>query len=327
MGIGQGTPVADSSIELPSNNIDLPDLRLPRALKAWNGFRNLHFQQITSIGTLQPGEIALLAQSLSGTVNESINAGIVPIDHASAEKIALLKDTLKGGGNRAIFMRHGEQSPPEWISAIADPCIRKIRMMQNPFNREDLLTNKGLVNVFVTAFGLLYITQAIGKNFHVLSSENSRAKEVARIISTVVPGTTLSVLCGLTCITYKDERDNPPATIEELLEDIPSGFMPWNPELIDKWCKVPRGVIKQSEVIIKTVAGLIKKGTAEDGDNLFLILTHTQQLAEVLRLRGRLEDPSIRFPELTMLVLRGINDCLIFERGISHKKGVMGAET
>lgn len=76
MGIGQGTPVADSSIELPSNNIDLPDLRLPRALKAWKDFRNLHFQQITSIVTLQPEEITLLAKSLSGTVNESINAGI-----------------------------------------------------------------------------------------------------------------------------------------------------------------------------------------------------------------------------------------------------------
>lgn len=41
MGIEQGTPVAGFTIDLP-HNIDLPDLRLPRAFRAWTDFKTKH---------------------------------------------------------------------------------------------------------------------------------------------------------------------------------------------------------------------------------------------------------------------------------------------
>lgn len=325
MGIEQGTPVAGSSIDL-LHNIDLPDLRLPKAFKAWIEFQIKHTQQIAGIGTLKLEEIVSLGDELSTSISQAIGINAVdPTSHISQDKIIRLASSISGKGNRIIFMRHGEQSPPEWVFSIPNPGLRKIRMMQNPFNRDDLLTNQGLVNVFVTAFGLFYVTQATGKNLHVLSSENSRAREVAEVVCAVVPNTTFSTHEGLTSIIYKDERDDPPADVEELLREIPTGFMPWDPQLIDKWSKAAKNSVKPSEAITQTIKDLIQRGTEAEGADLFLVLTHTQQLAEVLRLRGRLEDPSIRFSELTMFVLGDINDCLVLERGVLPKKEVMEA--
>lgn len=92
--------------------------------------------------------------------------------------------------------------------------------------------------------------------------------------------------------------------------------MPWIPELVDKWSKGTRGGLKQSEVIVKVVANLMQLGLQENGRDLFIVLTHSQQLAEVLRVCGMLEDPSIRFPELTMLAARNNSDLTILPRGI-----------
>ncbi len=46
------------------------------------------------------------------------------------QRVRTLSEFASGDGGRIIFMRHGEQSPPEWISSVPDPVIRKIRMMQ-----------------------------------------------------------------------------------------------------------------------------------------------------------------------------------------------------
>lgn len=284
------------------------DLRLPRAFKAWTDFKTDHLQQIGRIGTLPLVEVVSLADTLSIST------------HIDKEKVAQLKEFISGDGNRIVFMRHGEHGSPEWISSIPDPALRKIRMMQNPLNREDSLTNKGLVDVFGTAFILLYIQEVIGKKVSVLSSENRRAKEAAEIIATVIPNTTFSTQEGLNCIIYRDENDNPPVTLEQLLEDLPSGTMPWNFELVDKWCRATRSGVKQSEAIVKTVEDLVKRGTLQEGNDLFVVLTHTQQLAEVLREVDKLQNPDIRFPELTMIAVRNASDLIIFPRGVLSKE-------
>lgn len=325
MGIEQGTPVVNSSADLPLHK-DLIDLRLPRAFRAWTDFQIKHIQQIAGIGTLKLEEIVSLGDELSASISQAIGINAIePTSHISRDKIIRLASSISGKGNRIIFMRHGEQSSPEWIFSIPNPGLRKIRMMQNPFNEEDLLTNRGLVDVFTTAFILLYVKETAGRKVRVLSSENKRAVEVAEIISTIIPDATYAKSEGLSCITYRDERDDPPVSLEDILADLPSGFMPWEPTLVDKLCKDTKGGVKQSAVIVGTISDLMTLGTDGEGNELYVVLTHNQQLAEVLREVGKLDDPAMRFPELTMLVLGDINDCLVLEGGILTKQEVMEA--
>lgn len=252
MGVEQGTPVVDSSIDLPPYK-DLIDLRIPRAFRVWTAFKERHEAEIEDIKTLTPERVAVLCDELATSVGRVIGNRNESADPVDPEKLAQIRNLLAPAGHKVVFMRHGEQSPPDWIASIEDPAVRKIRMMQNPFNREDCLTNKGFVNVFATALGLYYIVDSTGKNLRILSSENRRAEEVAGIMSYLIPNATFFIKEELDSINYRDEHDDPPATLEQILEDLPSGTMPWIPQLVDKWStKLPTG-LKPSEVIIQTI--------------------------------------------------------------------------
>lgn len=323
MGLEQGTTVPSSGIDLLPP-IDLPDLRLPRAFKAWTKFQTRYQPEIAVIKTLSPNERVALGDELSISISQAIGMEVATnqLRGLDQEKVRRLSESVSGNGNRIIFMRHGEQSPPEWISSISDPAIRKIRMMQNPFNREDSLTNRGFVDVFITAFGLLYLQETIQRRLSILSSENTRAKEIAEIVSKVIPGTTFATDERLNSIAYKDEYDDPSVTLEQLLEKLPSGVMPWDPELVDKLCKKTRSGLSQSEVIINVVVDLMKHATAMGSNNLLIVFTHTQQLAEVLRSTNSLQDPDMRFPELTMLVSGQDQTLQILPRGILTEQDI-----
>lgn len=323
MGIEQGTPVSDFDIDLFLNK-DLTDPRLPRAFKGWNQFSQHHHQQIERIGTLHPVEVISLSKELAGTIGKTIGIDAESYKLSLSEKkIVKLIDVISGHGNRVIFMRHPEQSPPEWISSLSNPALRKIRMMQDPFNRQDLLSNNGLVDVFVTALALLHVRDATGKTTRIFSSENLRAKEAAYIFSIVIPGSGLATLEGLNCITYKNEMDQPPMTDEDLLADLPSGMMPWNPDLVDRLCKRPKSGMSPSEAIISTIGGLVDYGDRKNGNKMAIALTHNQQIAEVLRATGKLDDPSARFPELTMFVPARVGGLTIFRKGVLAEDDVM----
>lgn len=315
MGKEQGTFVSGSIIDLPPV-AGLTDPRLPRAFRGWTQFCQDHSQQIGRIGMMHPSEVISLAEELAITVGKTVGIDAEGYRlNLGEQKIVKLTDIISGEGNRVIFMRHAEQSPPEWISSLSDPVLRKIRMMQDPFNRQDLVANNGLIDVFVTALVLLHARDATGRRTRIFSSENLRAKEAAYIISVVIPGSGLATLEGLNCITYKNEMDQPPLTDEELLADLPSGMMPWNPHLVDKLCKRPKSGMSQSETIISTISGLFDYGDRKNGNKLTIVLTHNQQIAEVLREAGKLDDPSVRFSELTMLVIKN-NNLTIFPRGV-----------
>lgn len=92
-------------------------------------------------------------------------------------------------------------------------------------------------------------------------------------------------------------------------------MMPWNPQLVDKLCKRPKSGLSQSESIINTMGGLVDYADRKNGNKLAIVVTHTQQIAEVLREIGKLDDPAIRFSELSMLVLRN-SGLSIFHRGV-----------
>lgn len=322
MGIEQDTIVSSGSKIDSLPLIDLPDLRLTRAFKAWTEFKIDHQPQITAIGSLAVEEIITLGDELARSMGAAIgfDGTSDQAGRIDQKKIKTLTDAVAGEGNKVVFMRHGEQSPPEWVHSISQPALRKIRMMQDPFNKDDLLTNKALVDVFLTAFGLLYVKEATGKNVHILSSENLRAKEVAEVIAVVIPDSTFATQEGLNSVVYKDERDEPPISIEDILNDLPSGFMPWEPTLVDKFCKETRDGGKQSEAIMRTVGDLVLQRTME-GDDLYVILTHSQQLAEVLRQTGKSYDPSVRYPELSMIMLTGQDQRRILPVGILTERG------
>lgn len=99
------------------------------------------------------------------------------------------------------------------------------------------------------------------------------------------------------------------------MEALPLGVMPWEPELVDRWCKTTKKGIKQSAAITEEIEGLINLGIGQ-GNDLFLALTHSQQLAEVLRVEGKLQDPNIRFPELTMIAVGDGSNLTIFPKGV-----------
>lgn len=292
------------------------DPRLSRAFQDWEGFKSLHFDQIKNIGTLPSSEIVQLANSLSFSVMESLggNAYYEPIG-TSKRRIEQLVTSVEGEGNRIIFMRHGEQSPPEWVSSIPHPGLKKIRMMQNPLNKDDLLTNKAIVEAFSTALVFLHIQKKTGKKVTIVTSENKRALEVSSIISQIT-GSTYEIDKGLDSIIYQDERDMPAVNVESLLEELPNGIMPWDFDKVDKWCKPSLNGQKQSIAIVTAVNQLLQNGTDKSGNELIIAITHSQQLAEVLRSKGKLQDPSTRFPEMTMITISDSSGILIFRRGI-----------
>jgi len=297
---------------------ELTDIRLHRAYRAWSNFRQKHPEELSDLGNLRIKDVVFLASELGESVYQAVVADISGGSHGnwiSEEKLTQLDEVVSGDGSRIMFVRHGEQSPPEWIFSIPRPELRKIRMMQNPFNREDFITNKGIAEAFSTALTLAYVQEKNGKKTTILTSENSRAWEVANIIAVVVRGSTVSVDEGLSCITYKDERDDPTVDIEQLLEDLPSGMMPWNPELVDKWCKTTRSGIMPSEAIINSVGRIYNEGLNRDDDSFYVVLTHNQQLAEFMKLAGRLKDSAVRFPELSMLVASN-DKFVVFRRGV-----------
>ncbi|MEK7617481.1 MAG: hypothetical protein AAB414_05540 [Patescibacteria group bacterium] len=315
MGKEQGSLVPEPIIDLPPYR-DLIDLRVPRAFRVWRSFRERHESEIESIGVLTPERVAILSNELATSVGHVIGNRNENADPVDATKLTQLQNLIAPPGRKIVFMRHGEQDPPEWIASIEDPAVRKVRMMQNPFNKQDCLTNKGFVNVFATVLSLYYLVESTGKKLRIFSSENRRAEEVAGIMSYLIPNSTFSIEEGLDSISYRDENDDPPATLEQILEDLPSGNMPWIPQLVDKWSKRPSDE-NQSVLIAKAVAELMAMAATEGrGSDLTVVLTHSQQLAETLRYEGVLENPHIRFPELTMIAAVKAGKPDIFPAGV-----------
>lgn len=316
MGIEQGTLAPGSTIELPPD-LDLPDLRLPRAFQTWTNFRTTHYQQISRIGALPAEEDVALAGELSDEVSQAIGVDRAnsSLDMLDRNKFTQLVDFVSGGGNKVIFMRHGEQNVPEGVIPNMHPALKKIRMMQDPSNMGDAITNESMTEAFALGLALMYVQAKTSKRIKVYTSENMRALEISRIISAMASNAACIADEGLNCIVYKNEQDQPPVTTEQLMKALPSGTMPWDRVMVDQWCKSARNGRKQSEVITETIQRLLEEGTKPEGDELLVVLTHTQQLAEVLRLTGKLTDPYARFPEFTMIAVDG-SSSVIFPRGV-----------
>lgn len=297
---------------------DLSDLRLRPAVQVWEDFRNSNIETILNIGNLSSNEVGSLARRVTSQIEEAIGMarpGNGVGSELSASKLDAARDYLDIPGDRTIFMRHGEQSPYQWISEYSDPTVRKIRMMQNPYNSADPLTNRGFIDVFATAVGLLHLQKASGRVLTILSSGYRRADEVGRIITEVVPGTSFAHKPGLESISYKSEQDDPTMTLERLYRELPQGgHMPWEPALVEKYCRRTSLGGSPSQAVKGVVAEIISDEKPK-GNQLTIAVTHSQQIAEVLRIRGVMPNTSIRFPELSMIAIApaAVN---IAERGL-----------
>ena len=292
------------------------DLRVFRASRVFQEFTLRNREDLSRLGQLDATQAANLANELALSVFQSLNLEkqdqSLP-DQVNPEKVEQLTQVVQGDGTRLVVIRHAEQSPPEFIYSIPRTDLRKIRMMQNPFNQQDLITNKSFAESYATSLIIAYVAQRTGKEVRIYSSENMRALEIAKLISQMTQGA-IAVDEGLSCITYKDEHDNPSVTLEQILAEIPSGFMPWNPELVDKLCKPTKSGGKPSEAIIRSLQNLFNQ-KSDDSNVLIVALTHSQQMAEALSLAGLLTDHTVRLSELSMVALGGVQDH-IFERGI-----------
>ncbi|KKS03827.1 hypothetical protein A2W45_02335 [Candidatus Curtissbacteria bacterium RIFCSPHIGHO2_12_41_11] len=306
-----GLPLSESP------QTELLDLRLYSAFNALREFKDRNVLDLLHLGELDATKAASLANELAISIFQSLKIepnGQTP-DQVKPEKIEQLTSATQSLGNKLIVIRHAEQSPPEWVFTIPRADLRKIRMMQNPFNRMDLITNKSLAEVFATGFILCYLSARTGKDIKIFSSENARAFEIARVIKQMAPNSTIVIDEGLTCITYKDEGDDPCVTVEQILADVPSGFMPWEPKLIDKLCKPTRNGQRPSKTIEDSISYLYNQKDDPTGNSLFIALTHSQQLSEVLNKAKELADPSTRLPEMSMIAI-GCDNFLILERGV-----------
>lgn len=297
---------------------DLSDLRLRPAVQVWEDFRNTNIETILNIGKLNSKEVASLAKKVTAQIEEAIGMarpGQGMGSELSPSKLDAAKSYLEIPGDRIIFMRHGEQSPYQWISDYTDLTVRKIRMMQNPYNSNDPLTNRGFIDVFATAVGMLHLQRASGRVVTVLSSGYRRADEVGRIITEVVPGTAFGHNEGLESISYKSEQDDPSMTLARLYRELPpGGHMPWDPALVERYCRRTATGGSPSEAVKQVVANILR-GENSDGNRLTIAVTHSQQIAEVLRVKGVMPNPSVRFSELTMIAIApaAVN---ISERGL-----------
>ncbi|OGD86200.1 hypothetical protein A2164_01980 [Candidatus Curtissbacteria bacterium RBG_13_35_7] len=306
---------------IDSRNGESDDLRLHRAFNAWLEFKENHLSELAAFASLSIEEIGLLSDEVADSVLKAITVELdtSPRNWINVKKLGQLTEAVSGEGNRVAFIRHAEQSPPEWIYSISHPGIRKIRMMQQPFNKQDFITNESLAETFAMGTVFLYIQAKTGKHVYIRSSENMRALEIANIFHTIIPQTNVETDEGLTCITYKDEKDLPSVQVEQLIENLDSGIMPWEPELVDQWCKRMKSGKRPSEAIKDAISRLYQDGRDAAGNDLYIILTHSQQLAEALRLAGKLKKSSTRYPELSIFIASS-DDFIILRRGVLHKK-------
>lgn len=295
------------SADLLRSRDHVDDLRLHRALKVWQEFRLEYSPEIENIGSLNSIRVAQLANHLGHSIYETLGVESEDqrLEPVSPNKLEELAVSIEGEGSKLIAIRHAEQSPPEWIFTIPRTDFRKIRMMQNPFNQHDLISNRGMAEVFSVGFGLLYLKERTGKSVEISSSGNLRALEAADIFSTMLGDIPYQIDEGLSCISYKDESDTPSVTVEQILKALPTGYMPWIPELVDELCKENVRGQKPSAGIISSVGQLFEQGAKGDENKLIVALTHSQQLCEVQRLAGQLSDSAVRYPELSMLVVNG----------------------
>ena len=162
------------------------DLRVFRASRVFQEFTLRNREDLSRLGQLDATQAANLANELALSVFQSLNLEkqdqSLP-DQVNPEKVEQLTQVVQGDGTRLVVIRHAEQSPPEFIYSIPRTDLRKIRMMQNPFNQQDLITNKSFAESYATSLIIAYVAQRTGKEVRIYSSENMRALEIAKLIS------------------------------------------------------------------------------------------------------------------------------------------------
>lgn len=203
---------------------------------------------------------------------------------------------------RYMMLRHGGQLLGRETGDLKG-ASQKIRLMQSPHNMRDPLTDQSIAEAVGLSLALTCISQETNLPIRVRSSVNTRAAEVAAVVTRLTGGT-VAVDNRLKCIDYpKDKTDE---EIDNLLGAANKGSLRWDRRTVD-------GVIGPGtyDRITQDVAALIHEGVTRNG--LTIDVTHTQQTNAADIKVGR--EPS-RLAEMGFSIWRLPMQSTLFGNGI-----------
>lgn len=184
------------------------------------------------------------------------------------QPVANALEALTGEGGRVVMMRHGGQTVNPQVALMSDD-LKKIRMMQLPFNMFDPLSAHSRAEAFGTAIPLRVAQERTGKTLEIRTSENARALQLAVLIARIANAGSFLIDRRLTCVNYRSIGVSDEQLLQWLAES--KGSLPWKPEIVNRVCG--EGTF---EKIVRDVDRVITEGIANP-NKIVLCITHTQQ--------------------------------------------------
>lgn len=237
-------------------------------------------------------DVIALAEQVNQSVHESLpNANLVPrsIDSETVLGLADIVGSSKGG---LIIMRHGVQSiPDQERQQLVDP-LRKIRLMQMPYNYDDPATAQSVAEASSLAIILMHMSKVNDISVEIKTSANRRAAEIGAVLS-VSNQFNVSVDDRLTCVNYPTDKTD--EELDLLLGSENKGALTWERQRIDGVCG--EGTYDSISANIRSLINEYR-----DKPQLTVCVTHTPQTnaSDILA-----HDTPVRMPELGMRIFAG----------------------
>jgi len=210
------------------------------------------------------------------------DAKVRPID---GEKAAVLEEYIAENNGGLIVMRHGIQYVEDDTRKVLIDPVRKIRLMQMPFNHQDPADAQSLAEAAGLALVLNFISREHNIPIDIRTSQNTRAADIAAILS-VVNGFQVAEDSRLTCVNYPSDRTD--EELERLLGENSGGALVFKREILDAVCG--EGTYDR---LTDDVNSLVTQ--YRNGGKLVIALTHTPQTNAADVMAG---DAPVRMPEL-----------------------------
>lgn len=242
----------------------------------------------------------------AGKLQRDIMA-VIPHDGEQARdikpgKVRALSDFIEMNNGGLIIMRHGRQFIEDEQRKLLTGSMRKINLMQLPFNDEDPADAQSLSEAAGLSIALKSILRDFELPIRMISSRNARAADIAAVIC-VANNADIQIDDRLTCVNYPS--DIPAEQLVRLIGENNNGALTWNKEIIDPVCG--EGTFDK---ITSDVSELIAETSNFTG--LTVCITHTPQMnaADLIA-----SNSPVRVPELGFRIF-GRNQSLQFPNSI-----------
>lgn len=237
------------------------DPRLARAINAAAAF----FSENTFPPIESFEQRAVYYNDLQKHVAEVLGIPDTKLREITQVGVELLDSTAVLPGGLAIIFRHGEQKHDEpareFDDGVSPEARKKIRMMQQPFNKDDLLTDKSIAETIGTAAAIQDALSRAGRTVEEIeSSSNARALSVAWLMSRML-SVPVKPVRALDCIDYPS--DLPDVQIQEQLRST-KGAIGWDRDDVDRITTPGKAVTHtQQRNAVETFTGLPTDRSAE----------------------------------------------------------------